>query len=66
MAPVQGLLGREVDGEAVRMQGGSDLTHTFRALLVSMVTATADQWVPLTGVGAHCVDAAEPRAARFQ
>lgn len=58
-APLQGLLGKEVDGEAAWMQGGSSLTHTFRALLISMVATTADQWVPLTGVGAHCVDAAE-------
>lgn len=41
------------------MQGGSNLTHAFRALLVSMVTTPADQWVPLTRVGAHRVDAAE-------
>lgn len=66
MAPLQGLLGRELDGEAAWIQGGSNLTHTLRAILIGMVTTPADQWVPLTHVGTHCVDAAESRAAGLQ
>lgn len=66
MAPLQGLLGRELGEEAGWMQRGSNLTHTFRAILVGMVTTPADQWVPLTRVRAHRVDAAESRAARLQ
>lgn len=66
MAPLQGHLGRELDGEAVWIQGGSNLTHTLRAILIGMVTTPADQWVPLTRVGTHCVDAAESRAAGLQ
>lgn len=59
MALLKGFLGRELDGQALWIQGGSNLTHTFRAIFVGMVTTPADQWVPLAGVGAHCVDAAE-------
>lgn len=65
-APLQGLLGRELDGEAVWIQGGSNLTHTLRAILIGMVTTPADQWVPLTCVGTHRIDAAESRAAGLQ
>lgn len=33
------------------------LTNAPRALLIEVVTPAAVDWVPLAGVGTHCVDA---------